>query len=543
VESAAEADPALAEAVTIGLDQLPTTLDPLDDLEPWALRIADDLVFEGLVERGGDRYPWVEPALADRCEVDREYAVATIFCHIPRGISFHDGRELEMEDVVYSLRYWLDARRTWMRQRHGLTNFEHVEIVDGPRGSEQRDPGRWVQIGLGKRVPLALEALAAVKIVPRAKHLGREGAFAEEPIGTGPMRVSLVDREHIVVERFDDYRDPDGHAAAAKLVFRAYDDGAEALTALRRGEIHLLPEVAPIHVPVELGKPGMSGRFVAWLVSPANYDLLLWNVAGDRAEGQLALRSALHEALPLSAITREVYGAAGLPTGAPVDLHAPIALDLDALEDIVAGAPVRGGLLPLPRLDEDARAMFAAGGALDALGWLPVDGQRARDGKTLRMTLTWDGREGRPAQLAARIEAAWEALGVVVPEASASWNYLLTLLRKGEFSVALVHLGGHADEDLYELFHSRGAMNFAGVADDELDRALADYRGASDRAGRDAAKQRIAARLVGLRVVSMLHAPAAVMLGSRRLTGVEFVDDMPRLDRLGLSAGDIDWAQ
>src|SRR5690606_29586551 len=124
--------------------------------EPWAMRMADDLLFEGLVRRSGDRYPWVEPALADTCEVDREYAVASITCHIPRGIRFHDGSEVAVEDVVYSLTYWLDRRRAWIRERHGLINFEGVEVVDAPRGGGERDVGRWVRINLDKREPLAL---------------------------------------------------------------------------------------------------------------------------------------------------------------------------------------------------------------------------------------------------------------------------------------------------------------------------------------------------------------------------------------------------
>jgi hypothetical protein len=284
----------------------------------------------------------------------------------------------------------------------------------------------------------------------------------------------------------------------------------------------------------------MSGRFTAWLVSPPHYDLLLWNL-GAGAQEHLPLRQALHDALPLSALTREVYGAPGLPIAAPVDLHEPTAIDLDALEDILAGEPVRGGLLALPSLDDDAIALAGAAAALDALDWPIVKGIRQRPGGWLRMTVTWDGHTGRPAAIVGRIKAAWEAIGVVVPEATASWTYVLVLLRDGEFKTAMLHLGGHTDEDLYQLFHSRGGSNFSRVADEELDRALTDYRGAPDRAARDAAKQRIAERLAALRVVSILRAPANVLLASRRVTGIEFVDDIPRLDRLGLTPGDIDW--
>jgi len=537
------ANPALNEPITIGLPQLPRKFDPLDDLEPWAARIGDDLVFEGLVRRTGEGYPWAEPALADRCEVDREYAVASVLCHIPAGIRFHDGSELAVEDVVYSLSYWLDPRRVWERQRRGLANLERVEIVDGPRGgvgAGERDPGRWVRIGFGKREPLALEALATIKIVPRDAHRGKETRFSQQPIGTGPMKITSLGQDRIVLEQFADYHDPTRRTATGKIIVRAISDGAEALTALRRGEIHLLPEVAPVHIPVELGKPGMSGRFVAWLVSPPHYDLILWNLQSGPQAGP-GLRAAVHDALPLSAIAREVHGAPGLPIGAPVDLHEPTVIDLDALEDIKLGEPVRGGLLPLPSLEDDVRALLGASAALDALEWTIERGMRRRPGGPLRMTLTWDGQTGRPSATVNRIRAAWEALGISVPEATASWNYLLILLRKAEFKGALVHLGGHSDEDLYHLFHSRGAINFSGVADEALDRALSDYRGAPDRAARDAAKQRVSERIAQLRVVSILYAPTRVMLGSRRLTGVDFVDDIPRLDRLALIPGDIDW--
>jgi ABC-type transport system substrate-binding protein len=537
------ADPALNEAVVIGLPQLPRKFDPLDDLEPWAQRIADDLVFEGLVRRAGDRYPWVEPAIADRCEVDREYAVAVVHCHVPTGIRFHDGSELTMDDVVYSLSHWIDPRRGWIRQRQGLANLKKVEIVDGPRGAStsERDPGRWVQIEFDKREPLALEALASVKIVPHELHRASPSRFALQPIGTGPMKLTTIDPDRIVAERFADHHDEARRTTTGRVVLRAIADGAQGLTALRRGEIHLLTEVAPVHVPVELGKPGMASRFRAWLVSPPAWDMLLWNV-GTGMQAELPLRRALHDALPLSAIAREVYGAPSLPgVAAPVDLHDPTPIDLDALADIKAGEPVRGGLLTLPSLDDDIRALAGSARALDEQKWVIERGIRQRGTSLLRMTITWDGQTGRGRSVFDLIEGAWRNIGVPVPQASASWSFLISLMRSGEFRVALVHFGGHHDEDLYPLFHSRGATNLAYVDDAELDTALSDYRAAPDRAARDAAKQRIAARMAELRVVSILHAPAHVLLATRRLGEIEFVDDMPRLDTLTLSPDAIDW--
>ena len=531
--------PVTREAVTIALRQLPRKFDPLDDMEPWAERITEDLVFEGLVRRKPGAHPWIEPAIADRCYTDREYGVLNVTCHIPHGIRFHDGSELQVEDVTYSLRHWLYKKRRWIRQRQGLAHFVRVDVVDGPPGD--RDHGRWVRMGFTRSEPLALEAIAAVKIVPRELHRGRNLEFAQAPIGTGPMRMIVMEADRIVLERIDDHRDPSHRASTHRIVFRAINDGADALAALRRGEVHLLPEVSPEHVPVELGEPGMLGRFDAYLVSPARYDLLLWNVDKGLSSDS-GLREALDLALPRAAITREVYGSPSLDIGAPLDLHDPTPLALDELVDIKLGEPVRGGLLPMPELDSDRQGAERAAAKLDKLDW-PVEnkGMRRRPGGPLRINLAWDGHAGRPSLLSDAVRAAWREVGVWSPDNSTTWQFLLGVLTRGDFRVALLHFGGHHDEDLYHLFHSSGALNFSGVSDGQLDAALVAYRKAKVRAERDAAKRAIADRLEALRVVSMIHAPTHVTLASRRLGELDFVDDLPRLDRLGLSMGELDW--
>src|SRR5690606_23441266 len=46
-EDASASEPDTSETVVIALPQLPRKFDPLDDMEPWAERIGDDLIFEG----------------------------------------------------------------------------------------------------------------------------------------------------------------------------------------------------------------------------------------------------------------------------------------------------------------------------------------------------------------------------------------------------------------------------------------------------------------------------------------------------------------
>jgi hypothetical protein len=189
-----------------------------------------------------------------------------------------------------------------------------------------------------------------------------------------------------------------------------------------------------------------------------------------------------------------------------------------------------------PASDAEAAGRAAADLILTELGWIDQRGQRRRGTAALRLPLTWDGGPGVATGTARALRNAWKLLGIQAPSVTAGWAYVLSLLRAGKFSLALARLAGASDMDLAPWFHSRGAHNLSGVADSELDAALDAYRHALTRAERDAAKRSVAARLAALHPVSVLHAPVAVLLASRALTGLEFIDDLPRLDSLGLGA-------
>jgi ABC-type transport system substrate-binding protein len=479
-------------------------------------------------------------ALADECHVTRDQIVD---CHVRRGAKFHDGSPVTPEDVRYSLDYWADHRRAWIRQRHGLATLRSVEIVDSPRSSSggvapDPDPGRWIQITFAEPEPLALEHLAAIKVVPEKRHRGRSNRFARDPIGSGPMRVVELEQDRMVLERVsaDEWDRTDRPLPAPeRIVLRAVNDGAEALTLLRRGQVHVLPSVSPAHVPVELGKPGMAARFRAWVRSPARFDVLLWNL-GHGLIANDGLRRALHLAVPRARVVVKAHAAPDLDIDAPVDLHTPQEIDLRALVDATADDAGIAGLPRAPDPLADVQGLVAAQALLDGLGWKMDRGLRRKPAGSLRINLMWDGSTGPGSSSADTIRDAWRSIGVVTPYAIAPWSYLLSLIKKGSYEVALVQLADHDDADLYHHYHSRGELNYSGVRDARLDQALEAYRAAPDLEARHAAERTIAGRLAALRVTTVLFAPAPVMLASNRVAGVVWIDDLPRLDALRLEA-------
>lgn len=504
------------DTVVIALRRLPTTFDPLAELDPWGQRVVDDLLMEGLVRRTDRAAPWAEPALAERCDAAPG---GVVICWLREGATFHDGAPVTPDDVSFSVGLWLGPRGQAARQRHGLDNLRAVQVS-----------GREVQISFEPPEPLALEKLATVKIVPRARYTA--GKFASQPIGSGPFRLVPPEEGEGALVFEASARAP---GLARRLVLRAIEDGAAALTALRRGEIDLLAEVSAVHVPKELEKPAMASRFTAYVVAPPRYDLLLFNLREGLQAGP-RMRQALELAIPRAELARQVYGVAGLELTAPVDLHAPQRLDLAALDAPAAAEALdpwtrAGG----PARDEAARAQAAL--ILTELGWIHERGVRRRATATLRLPLTWDGSSGTATGVARVLRAGWKEVGVLAPSVTASWPYVLAnLLRPAKFNVALARLGGGSDLDLYPWFHSKGAHNVTGISDAILDAALTAYRSAETREARDAAKRAIAERMAVVRPVVVLHAPVALTLSSRAVTDLEFVDDLPRLDRLGIAA-------
>ncbi len=531
-----------AGTIVIALRRLPSTVDPFGELDPWGQRIVDDLVFEGLTRRAGDAAPFVEFDLADECRLSP--AARDVWCHIRPGVLFHDGSAVTTEDVAWSLEFWLDPRRSSLRQRHGLHGLRRVELADGPPpsvpprvGSVGRDPGRWVHLEFERPEPLALERIAAMKVVPRAKRRAQGTAFGRAPIGTGPMRVTAVESGHWLLADAETARRA---PAVTSIRFELVGDGAAALVRARRGDVHVVAEVTPAHVVPELGKPGMAPRFRAFRLSPPRYDVLFYNLR--RAPlGQARLRSALDAALPRVALAQARDPMPPQVSDVPLDVDAPSEIDIAGLHAAKAAADWGSHGLPAqpdPQRDEQGRA--AAAEAFDALGWRMDRGARRRSDSALRIVLMWDAAPGVATTTARAVRDGWRRVGVNVPQVSASFAYLLGLMLRGEFDVALARLAMGSDDDVFAYFHSQGPFNISGVSDPEIDAAIEAGRLATTAAARRAAKLRMAERLRILRPVSVLHAPTEIMLVSRRVEGLEFVDALPRLDRMELSPAK-DW--
>ncbi|HVO91023.1 MAG TPA: ABC transporter substrate-binding protein [Casimicrobiaceae bacterium] len=215
--------PALA-AGTIKI-AVPSNLNTLD---PAKTKIGEEyivnfLVFSGLTEIGPDGH--VKPDIAERWTSSDDLKTWTFY--LRKGVKFHDGREVDAQDVIETVKRIQDKAT-------GSVTRVNFELIDG---MEAVDP-HTVRFHL--KAPYA--GLADIfsdrqaRIVPR-DHLD---TLAKAPIGSGPFKVkAFVPGDRVELEKFPDYY-VKGVPVLDHVIMRIMPESAAQAAALESGEVDLV---------------------------------------------------------------------------------------------------------------------------------------------------------------------------------------------------------------------------------------------------------------------------------------------------------------
>ena len=149
--------------------------------------------------------------------------------HVREGVKFHDGSDLDAEDIIASMQYAKD-HSTYTST---FTQFyKSVEKVDDMT----------VKVTTNEAYAKTLYDLASHAILPSELIAQGDDAIAATPIGTGPYKfVKWNLGDSIEFERFDEYWE--GQPAIEKLTYRIIPEGSSRTIALEAGEIDFIVEV------------------------------------------------------------------------------------------------------------------------------------------------------------------------------------------------------------------------------------------------------------------------------------------------------------
>jgi len=218
-------------------------------------------------------------------------------------IKFHDGQPLSADDVVYTLHYLIDPK----------TNLRFKSTWAWVKSVEKLGPYKF-RITAKEPVPGGLMFMAyGWPIYPKHIHepLADKEQFGTHPVGTGPYRVTVMDKNAGVhAEKYKDYVPSSVKPAASigKVIAEPIPDSGTLVAALLTGKADVAEEL-PIDQVAALVQ---SGRFEATMSPPTlGYNFLGFPSLGAqrvKALGDERVRQAIVKAINRKALVEVLYG-------------------------------------------------------------------------------------------------------------------------------------------------------------------------------------------------------------------------------------------
>jgi peptide/nickel transport system substrate-binding protein len=218
------------------------------------------------------------------------------------GVKFHDGTPLTAEDVKATLDRNLVPGKTVVQA--GFATIDRVEVVNPTT----------IRLVTKKPDPLLPVRLAQMggQIYP-ARFGASDASLAElarKPVGTGAYRfVEWTKDDKLVMEANRDWWGWGGKAPAIeRVVWRPIPDDFARLSALEKGEVDLITNVPPDQL-----KMLQEGRATQVLTVPATRTVTFWINATQPPTSDKRVRQALHYALDVDSIVKNLYAGLGKP--------------------------------------------------------------------------------------------------------------------------------------------------------------------------------------------------------------------------------------
>ena len=292
--------------ITIGMQLEPPNLDPTGGAAAAIDEVVYANVFEGLTRYQADGS--IAPALASSWEISDDGLVYTF--HLNAGVKFHDGTDMNADDVKFSLDR-ARAEESTNAQKALFAGIASVDVVDaltvkitlsGPNG------GFITNLAWGDAVIVAPESI---------------GSAATAPVGTGPFVFSnWVQGDRIEITKNPDYWGTP--VALDKATFKFIADPTAAFAAMMTGDLDAFPGYpAPETLPQFEADP----RFTVVGGNTEGETILSTNNK-DEHFSILKVRQALAHAINRQEIIDGAMFGYGKPIGTHFAPHHPDYVDL-----------------------------------------------------------------------------------------------------------------------------------------------------------------------------------------------------------------------
>ncbi len=278
--------PAPKNTVTVGIQQDLDSLDPHKALNAGTSEVLFNL-FEGLVKAAPDG--GVIPAVAESYEMSADGKTYTFT--LRQGVTFHNGKAVTMEDVLYSLERCAGSENEGVPLDPAFSNVERIA-----------DEGGKVVVTLAQPSLEFLNAMTAA-IIPA----GTGESQAAAPMGTGPFAfVSYTPKNSLETVRYDGYWG--AKPALEKVTYKIISDVNTLVLGLKGGTLDMV-----IHMPNTMVSQVEQNFTVLQDTMKLVQALYLNNDV--KPFDDLRVRKAMYHALNVPEIIEFVCDGAGVATG------------------------------------------------------------------------------------------------------------------------------------------------------------------------------------------------------------------------------------
>jgi peptide/nickel transport system substrate-binding protein len=488
--------------LTVGLAEDPDQLDPT-----LARTFVGRIVFANMCEKLYDLdenleiVPQLASALPDVSDDGK-----TVTIKLRDGIEFNDGTKFDAAAVKTSL----DRHRT-LEESSRASELAPVTSVTAV------DPTT-VELKLSRPfAPLTAQLADRSGMVMSPKALKKLGEkFATNPVCVGPFKFAQrTEGDRIVLERAPDYYDA-SKVKLDKLTFKVIVESSARASNLRSGDVNVIDRLEPTDLPTIKKDPNLQTLAVTSL----GYQGITVNVGNKDGLGKppkplstpLAkdpkLREAFDLALDRKGIAKIVYDNGVEPGCSPIS---PV-------------NPMHDESLECPARDvAKAKELVADSGAKTPV---PVT-----------MMLNTDAISLRLGQV---IQAMTKDAGFQVKLQPTEFTSALDKGDAGDYDTFQIGWSGRVDPDgdIYEFVASKGSLNIAGYASDELDGLLDKARQTNDEAERkELYKQAVGVVNRDRPLIYLVHEKFITGAG-KDVAGLQvFGDGLMRFKEAGLAAG------
>ena len=294
------------DTLTLGMVLEPPNLDPTAGAAAAIDEVVYANVFEGLTRFGPDGS--VGPGLASSWDVSEDGMTYTFY--LREGVKFHDGTDMNADDVVFTLNR-ARAEDSTNAQKALFAGIESVTAIDPLT----------VEVVLDKpngNFPFNMAWGDAVIVAPESI----ENA-ATNPVGTGPfMFKEWAQGDHVTLTRNPDYwGEP---VALSEATFKFISDPNAAFAAMMAGDVDAFPNFP---APETLAQFENNPQFKVIVGSTEGETILSTN---NKAEwlSDIRVREAIAHAINRQEIIDGAMFGYGTPIGTHFAPHNPDYLDL-----------------------------------------------------------------------------------------------------------------------------------------------------------------------------------------------------------------------